>query len=36
MTQIGGKRLTYSELTGKNESPRHEATVAGEAQQAPF
>lgn len=26
MSQIGGKRLTYSELTGKDESPRHEAT----------
>jgi len=26
MTQIGGKRLTYSELTGKNASPRHERT----------
>jgi transposase-like protein len=30
MSQVGGKRLTYSELTGKNESPRHEATGAGE------
>jgi transposase-like protein len=26
MSQIGGKRLTYSQLTGKNDSPRHEAT----------
>ena len=26
MSQIGGKRLTYSELTGKDESPRHEET----------
>jgi transposase-like protein len=26
MSQIAGKRLTYSELTGKDESPRHEAT----------
>jgi transposase-like protein len=26
MSQIGGKRLTYSELTGKDQSPRHEAT----------
>jgi transposase-like protein len=26
MSQIGGKRLTYTALTGKNESPRHEAT----------
>jgi hypothetical protein len=30
MTQIGGKRLTYSQLTGKDESPRHETTGAGE------
>ncbi len=26
MSQIGGKRLTYSELTGKEQSPYHEAT----------
>ena len=26
MSQIGGKRLTYSELTGKEQSPRYEAT----------
>jgi transposase-like protein len=26
MSQIGGKRLTYTELTGKDQSPRHEAT----------
>jgi hypothetical protein len=26
MSQIGGKRLTYTALTGKNQSPRHEAT----------
>jgi transposase-like protein len=26
MSQIGGKRLTYAQLTGKNESPRHETT----------
>ena len=32
MTQIGGKRLTYSELTGKDESPRHETTGTGQAQ----
>lgn len=31
MSQIFGKRLTYSELTGKDGSPRHEATGAGEA-----
>jgi ISXO2 transposase-like protein len=30
MSQVLGKRLTYSELTGKDESPRHEATGAGE------
>jgi transposase-like protein len=36
MSQIGGKRLTYSELTGKDESPRYEATGAGEASQVPF
>ena len=30
MSQVFGHRLTYSELTGKNESPRHEATGAGE------
>jgi hypothetical protein len=26
LSQIGGKRLTYSKLTGKDESPRYEAT----------
>jgi len=31
MSQIGGKRLTYAELTGKNGSPRHETTGAREA-----
>jgi hypothetical protein len=36
MSQIGGKRLTYAELTGKDESPRHETTGAGEASQMPF
>jgi len=30
MSQISGKRLTYSELTGKDQSPRHEATGARE------
>jgi len=35
MRQIVGRRLTYSELTGKDESPRHEATGAGETE-APF
>ena len=32
MSQIAGKRLTYAELTGKDESPRHEATGAGETE----
>ncbi|MGD0417649.1 MAG: IS1595 family transposase [Terriglobales bacterium] len=37
MTQIGGKRLTYSELTGKDESPRYETTGTGTAEiQEPF
>jgi transposase-like protein len=36
MSQIGGKRLTYSELTGKDQSPRHETTGTGEASQVPF
>jgi hypothetical protein len=35
MSQIGGKRLTYSELTGKDESPRYETTGTGETQ-VPF
>lgn len=35
MSNVFGKRLTYSELTGKNDSPRHEATGAGETQ-VPF
>ncbi len=26
MSQIAGRRLTYAELTGKDESPRHETT----------
>jgi hypothetical protein len=26
MSQVFGKRLTYEQLTGKNESPCHEAT----------
>jgi transposase-like protein len=30
MSQISGKRLTYSQLTGKNESPRYETTGTGE------
>jgi len=31
MSQIGGKRLTYATLTGKDESPRHETTGTREA-----
>jgi hypothetical protein len=31
MSQIAGKRLTYAELTGKNQSPRSSATGTGEA-----
>jgi transposase-like protein len=30
MSQVLGKRLTYSELTGRDESPRYETTGAGE------
>jgi transposase-like protein len=29
MSQVAGRRLTYAELTGKDQSPRHEATGAG-------
>jgi len=36
MGQVAGRRLTYSELTGKDQSPRHETTGAGETQQVPF
>jgi transposase-like protein len=32
MSQIGAKRISYAELTGKDESPRYEATGAGETQ----
>lgn len=35
MSQIAGRRLTYSELTGKDQSPRHETTGAGTVQE-PF
>ena len=35
MSQVAGRRLTYSELTGKDESPRHVPTGAGETQ-VPF
>ena len=30
MSKVAGKRLTYAELTGKDQSPRHETTGAGE------
>jgi hypothetical protein len=30
MSQVAGRRLTYSELTGKDQSPRHVPTGAGE------
>jgi transposase-like protein len=32
MSQVSGKRLTYSQLTGKDQSPRYETTRAGETQ----
>jgi transposase-like protein len=35
MSQVAGKRLTYSQLTGKDESPRYETTGTREAQE-PF
>lgn len=35
VSQVLGHRLMYSELTGKNESPRYESTGAGETQ-VPF
>jgi len=35
MRQVAGKRLTYSELTGKDQSPRSSATGTREAQ-TPF
>ena len=35
MSQVAGKRLTYSELTGKDQSPRHEAAGTGETE-VPF
>ena len=34
MSQVAGRRLTYADLTGKNESPRHVPTGTGETQQA--
>ena len=30
MSRVAGHRLTYSQLTGKDQSPRHESTGAGE------
>src|ERR1700693_3711952 len=37
MSQVGPfRRLTYAELTGKNESPRHVPTGTGETQTVPF
>jgi transposase-like protein len=36
MSQVAGKRLTYSELTGKDQSPRHVSAGAGETPQVPF
>jgi transposase-like protein len=35
MSQILGHRLTYSDLTGKSDSPHHAATGTREAQQTP-
>jgi len=34
MSQVLGKRLTYSDLTGKSESPHHAPTGAGQTAQA--
>jgi len=31
MSQVLGRRLTYSDLTGKSQSPHHETTGTGEA-----
>ena len=31
MSRIGGHRLTYAQLTGKSDSPRHDPTGTGEA-----
>jgi len=35
MSQVAGRRLTYSDLTGKSESPHHVSTGTGETQ-VPF
>ena len=34
MSQVLGRRLTYSDLTGKSESPHHTATGTGQTAQA--
>jgi transposase-like protein len=36
MSQVAGTRLTYSELTGKDQSPRHVPMGTGETPQVPF
>jgi len=36
MSGLAGRRLTYSELTGKDESPRPQTTGTGETEQVPF
>jgi transposase-like protein len=36
MRQVAGRRITYSELTGKDESPRHVPTGTGKTVQEPF
>lgn len=36
MSQVVGRRLTYSDLTGKSESPHHAPTGTGETVQEPF
>jgi transposase-like protein len=36
MSGLAGKRLTYSDLTGKSASPHHETTGTGETEQVPF
>jgi len=35
MSQVAGRRLAYSALTGKDESPRHVSTGTGEPE-VPF
>ena len=34
MAGLAGRRLTYSDLTGKSDSPHHSPTGAGQTQQA--